>query len=51
MASFVAGSVLNAFSFAGAGYLFNKLNHRGYEAEMKQHNEAIEILAQAKEEW
>ena len=51
MSSVVAGGLFNAVAFAGAGFLFSKLNHRGYEDEMKRHNKAIEKLAKAKEAW
>ena len=51
MSSVVAGGLFNAVAFAGAGFLFSKLNHRGYEDEIKRHNEAIEKLAKAKEAW
>ena len=29
-------------AFAGAVFLFSKLNHTGYEADFKQHNKAKE---------
>ena len=51
MTSVVAGGLFNAVAFAGAGFLFSKLNHRGYEDEIKRHNEAVEKLAKAKEAW
>ena len=51
MASVVAGGLFNAIAFAGAGYLFSKLNHGGYEKEMKRHNKALESLAKSKEKW
>ncbi|CAB4011731.1 Hypothetical predicted protein [Paramuricea clavata] len=51
MTSVVVGRLFNAVAFAGAGYLFSKLNHSGYEAEMKRHNKALEKLAKAKEKW
>ena len=38
-------------AFAGAGFLFSKLNHRGYEDQIKRHNKAIEELTKAKEAW
>ena len=47
----VAGGIFNAVAFAGAGFLFSKLNHRGYEDEIKRHNKAIEKLTKAKEAW
>ena len=50
-ASTVAGGLFNAVAFAGAGFLFAKLNHQGYEQEIKRHNKAIEKLAKAKEAW
>jgi hypothetical protein len=51
MTSVVVGGLFNAVAFAGAGFLFSKLNHSGYEGEMKRHNEAQEKLAIAKEKW
>ena len=41
IASAIAGGVFNAFAFAGAGWLFSKLNHKGYEAEIKRHNHSL----------
>ena len=38
----VIGGLFNAVAFAGAGFLFSKLNHSGYEKEIKRHNEAKE---------
>ena len=51
MTSVVVGGLFNAVAFAGAGYLFSKLNHSGYEDEMKRNNKALEKLARAKERW
>ena len=51
MSSIVAGGIFNAVAFAGAGFLFPKRNHRGYEDEIKRHNKAIEELTKAKEAW
>ena len=51
MSSIVAGGIFNAVAFAGAGFLFSKLNHRGYEYEIKRHNKVIEELTKAKEAW
>ena len=51
MASVVVGGLFTAVAFAGAGFLFRKLNHGGYEDEMKRHNKALEKLAKAKEKW
>ena len=47
----VVGGLFNAVAFAGAGFLFSKLNHRGYEEEIKRHNEAMEKLSRDKEIW
>ena len=49
MTSVVAGGIFNAVAFAGAGFLFSKLNHNGYEDEMKRHNKTLEDLAKAKQ--
>ena len=35
MASVVASGLFNAIAFAGAGYVFHKLDKNGYEKEMK----------------
>ena len=47
----VVGGLFNAFAFAGAGFLFSKLNHSGYKDEIKRHNLALEQLSVAKQEW
>ena len=51
MSSVVAGGIFNAMAFAGAGFLFSKLNKEGYKDEMRRHNEAMEKLTKAKEAW
>ena len=51
MTSIVAGGIFNAVAFAGAGFLFSKLNHNGYEDEIKRHNKALEDFAKAKQAW
>ena len=51
MAGMVVGGLFNAFAFAGAGFLFNKLNHSGYKDEIKRHNLALEQLSAAKQKW
>jgi hypothetical protein len=51
MASVIAGGLFNAISFAGAGYLFSKLNEKDYEKEIRRHNLALESLARAKQKW
>ena len=51
MASVVAGGLFNAVAFADAGYVFHKLDKKGYEDEMKRHNLAVEQLQAAKEKW
>ena len=47
----VLGGLFNAIAFSGAGFLFSKLNHTGYEEEIKRHNEAMEKLSRDKEKW
>ena len=47
----VVGGLFNAVAFAGAGFLFSKLNHTGYEKEIKRHNLALEKLAKDKQIW
>ena len=51
MAGVVAGGLFNAIAFAGAGYVFHKLDKNGYEKEMKRHDEATEKLNAEKEKW
>ena len=51
MASVVAGGLFNAIAFAGAGYVFHKLDKSGYEKEMKRHNETMEKLSEGKKKW
>ena len=51
MAGVVAGGLFNAIAFAGAGYIFHKLDKNGYEKEMRRHDEAIERLDREKEKW
>ena len=40
MAQIVVGGIFNAIAFSAVGYLFSKVNHQGYESEMKRHNKA-----------
>ena len=47
----MAGGLFNAIAFAGAGYVFHKLDKSGYEKEMKRHDEAMEKLSAEKEKW
>ena len=47
----VVGGLFNAVAFAGAGFLFSKLNHSGYQKEIKRHNLALEKLSAAKQKW
>ena len=51
MAQIVVGGIFNAVAFFAAGFLFSKLNHQGYEKEMKRHNKALGQLAKSKEEF
>ena len=51
MAGVVAGGLFNAIVFAGAGYVFHKLDKNGYEKEMERHNRAMERLSAEKEKW
>ncbi|CAB3992193.1 Hypothetical predicted protein [Paramuricea clavata] len=51
MTSVVDGGLFNAVDFAGAGFLFSKLNGQGYKEEVKRHNQALEKLAKAKEKF
>ena len=47
----VAGGLFNAVAFAGAGYLFQKLNKDGYDEEIRRHDLALEKLERARQEW
>ena len=51
MTSVVVRGLFNAVAFAGAGFLFSKLNGQGYKEEVKRHNQALEKLAKAKEKF
>ena len=51
MASVVAGGLFNAIAFAGAGYVFHKLDKSGYEEQMERHNKAMEEFNKEKEKW
>ena len=51
MASVVAGGLFNAITFAGAGYVFHKLDKNGCEKKMKRHDEAMEKLNADKVKW
>ena len=51
MAQIVVGGIFNAIAFSAAGFLFSKLNHQGYEYEMKRHNKALELLQKSKEDF
>ncbi|CAB4018314.1 Hypothetical predicted protein [Paramuricea clavata] len=51
MTSVVVGGLFNAVAFAGAGFLFSKLNGQGYKEEVKRHNQALEKLAKTKEKF
>ena len=51
MTSVVAGGLFNAVDFAGAGYVFHKLDKKGYEDEMKRHDLAMEQLKAASDKW
>ena len=50
MAGVMAGGLFNAIAFAGAGYVFHKLDKNGYEKEMERHNRAMERFS-AEEKW
>ena len=51
MASVVAGGLFNALAFAGAGFLFHKLDKSGYAAEVERHNRAMETFNEEREKW
>ncbi|CAB3979085.1 Hypothetical predicted protein [Paramuricea clavata] len=43
--------LFNAMAYAGAGFLFLKLNRQGYKEEVKRYNQALEKLAKANEKF
>ena len=47
----MAGGLFNVIAFAGAGYMFHKLDKNSYEKEMERHNRAMEKLRAEKEKW
>ena len=51
MAGVVAGGLFNAIAFAGAVYVFHKLDKNGYEKEMERHDRAMKRLSAEKEKW
>ena len=51
MAGAVAGGLVNAFAFAGAGYLFKMFDKNGYAEEAKRHNMAMEALTDEREKY
>ncbi len=51
LGAMVAGGIFNAVAFAGAGYMFQKLNKDGYSEETKRHDLAMEKLNRAQQEW
>ncbi|CAB4026563.1 Hypothetical predicted protein [Paramuricea clavata] len=51
MTTIVVGGLFNAVAFAGAGFLFFRLNRQGYKEEVKRHNQALQKLAKAKEKF
>ena len=51
MAGVVAGGLFNAIAYAGAGYVFHKLDKNGNEKEMERHDRAMEKLSAEKEKW
>ena len=51
MASTVASGIFNAMAFAGAGFLFKKLDENGYKDEIKRHNRAMKKFNIVREKW
>ena len=47
----MAGGLFNAIAFAGAGYVFHKLDKNGYEKEMERRDRTMEKLSKEKEKW
>ena len=51
MTSTVASGTFNAMTFAGAGFLFKKLDESGYKDEVKRHNRAMQKFNNEREKW
>ena len=51
MAGVLAEGLFNAIAFAGAGYVFQRLDKNGYEKEMERHDRTMENLSVEKENW
>ena len=47
----MAGGLFNAIAFAGAEYVFHRLDKNGCEKEMERHDKAMEKLSKEKEKW
>ena len=51
MAQLVGSSLVQAFSFVGAQWLFSQFDHKGYTSKMIRHNKAIEALTAARQRF
>ena len=51
IAMLVGGALVNALAFSGSNYLFSMLRSSGVDEERKRHDQAIEQLQAAQEEW
>lgn len=51
VAMMVGGALVNALAFSGSNYLFSMLKDNGVNEERKRHDEAVEQLQKAQEEW
>ena len=51
MAQLIGSSLVQAFSFVGAQWLFSQFNHKDYEEEIKRHSKAIEEQTKKRNEF
>ena len=47
----LGGAAVNALAFSGSNYLFSMLRSSGVDEERKRHDQAVEQLQAAQEEW
>ena len=51
IAMMLGGALVNAFAFTGSSYLFRLLDGKSVDEERKRHDEAIEKLQKARDQW
>ena len=51
IAMLLGGAAVNALAFSGSNYLFSMLRSSGVDEERKRHDQAVEQLQAAQEEW